>query len=165
MMSEEEYQVQLALVISNSEFRDDPDPDPDRDQIRAVKLLSLGKQRMDPIREEDVSADVLSRQYWNVKKMIVGVPCKLVKGSQYNVVDDDTVNIIKLDAGREFLVDLMTDPGTLIPADVLSAKDAPLSSVIHDSQKTSIPGPQTNQKVTYWDPNSCMKMNLELHHR
>ncbi|KAM0944103.1 putative protein kinase TKL-CTR1-DRK-2 family [Dioscorea sansibarensis] len=260
MMSEEEYQVQLALAISDSEFRDDPD----RDQIRAAKLLSLGKQRMDPIREEDASADVLSRRYWEynvldykdkvldgfydvlglstsasegkipslvalqngnlgfeaivvnhaidhdlveleqvtqcilldcpaevgilvqrISELVaghmggpvkdasimlarwlenstelrtslqtsvlpigciklglsrhrallfkvladkVGVPCKLVKGSHYTGVDDDAVNIIKLDTGREFLVDLMADPGTLIPADVLSAKDVPLSS-------------------------------------
>ncbi|CAA7399197.1 unnamed protein product [Spirodela intermedia] len=50
----------------------------------------------------------------------VGIPCKLVKGSHYTGVDDDAVNIIKLD-NREFLVDLMAAPGTLIPADVLSA--------------------------------------------
>ncbi|XP_039118471.1 probable serine/threonine-protein kinase SIS8 [Dioscorea cayenensis subsp. rotundata] len=97
MMSEEEFHVQLALAISNSEFR----VDPDRDQIRAVKILSLGKQRMDLIREQDVSADVLSRRYWSYPcKGKVGVPCKLVKGSQYTGVDDDAVNIIKLDTRR-----------------------------------------------------------------
>ncbi|CAL9759552.1 unnamed protein product [Musa acuminata subsp. burmannicoides] len=52
----------------------------------------------------------------------VGIPCRLVKGSHYTGVDDDAVNIIKFDA-REFLVDLMAAPGTLIPADVLSLKD------------------------------------------
>ncbi|KAJ0981683.1 hypothetical protein J5N97_009938 [Dioscorea zingiberensis] len=261
MLSEEEYQVQLALAISDSEFRDDPDGD----QIRAAKLLSLGKQRMDPIREDDASADALSRRYWEydvldyndkvldgfydvlglstsssdgkmpslvalqngnlgfesivvnhpidhdlveleqvaqcilldcpvaevgvlvqrISELVaghmggpvkdasimlarwsenstelrtslqtsvlpigcvklglsrhrallfkvladkVGVPCKLVKGSHYTGVDDNALNIIKLDSGREFLVDLMADPGTLIPAEVLSAKDAPLSS-------------------------------------
>ncbi|KAH7665974.1 Non-specific serine/threonine protein kinase protein [Dioscorea alata] len=46
----------------------------------------------------------------------VGVPCKLVKGSQYIGVDNGTINIIKLDTE------------SLIPADVLSAKDKPLSS-------------------------------------
>lgn len=30
----------------------------------------------------------------------VGIPCKLVKGSHYTGVDDDAVNIIKLDNER-----------------------------------------------------------------
>ncbi|KAH7666053.1 Non-specific serine/threonine protein kinase protein [Dioscorea alata] len=47
----------------------------------------------------------------------VGVPCKLVKGSQYTGVDNDAVNTIKLDTRREFLVDLRADPDSLIPAD------------------------------------------------
>ncbi|KAG0460056.1 hypothetical protein HPP92_023184 [Vanilla planifolia] len=54
----------------------------------------------------------------------VGIPCKLVKGSHYTGIDDDAVNIIKYGDNREFLVDLMAAPGTLIPADVLSSKDA-----------------------------------------
>ncbi|KAI9098949.1 hypothetical protein K1719_024716 [Acacia pycnantha] len=52
----------------------------------------------------------------------IKMPCRLVKGSHYTGVEDDAVNIIKLDDEREFLVDLMAAPGTLIPAD-LSAKD------------------------------------------
>ncbi|KAK9160983.1 hypothetical protein Syun_007324 [Stephania yunnanensis] len=48
----------------------------------------------------------------------VGIPCKLVKGSHYTGIDDDAVNLIKLDDGSEYLVDLMGEPGTLIPADV-----------------------------------------------
>ncbi|KAI3980952.1 hypothetical protein MKX01_025517 [Papaver californicum] len=58
----------------------------------------------------------------------VGVPCRLVKGSHYTGIDDAAVNIIKLDNEREFLVDLMAAPGTLIPADILSIKDASFSS-------------------------------------
>nr|UPW27189.1 serine/threonine-protein kinase EDR1 [Allium cepa] len=53
----------------------------------------------------------------------VGIPCKLVKGSYYTGLDDDAVNIIKIDYDKEFLVDLMASPGTLLPADVLNAKD------------------------------------------
>ncbi|KAG1333985.1 putative serine/threonine-protein kinase EDR1 [Cocos nucifera] len=66
----------------------------------------------------------------------VGIPCKLVKGSHYTGVDDDAVNIIKLGDGREFLVDLMAAPGTLIPADVLSVKDAALNSNMPRLNKT-----------------------------
>ncbi|KAH7666044.1 Non-specific serine/threonine protein kinase protein [Dioscorea alata] len=169
---------QLLLPILDSEFRDDPN----RDQIRVAKLLSLGKQQMDPIREEDVSANeynvldykdsvldgfydvlglsisasegkipslvalqnrnlgfeaivvnhavdhdlvgilvqriselvaghmggpvkdasiMLARWLENSRVFAdkVGVPCKLVKGSQYAGVGDDAVNIIKLDNG------------------------------------------------------------------
>ncbi|KAL5070480.1 hypothetical protein RYX36_021367 [Vicia faba] len=53
----------------------------------------------------------------------IQMPCRLVKGSHYTGVEDDAVNIIKLDDEREFLVDLMAAPGTLIPADILNAKD------------------------------------------
>lgn len=62
--SEEEFQVQLALAISasNSEFRDGDDPD--TDQIRAATLLSLGRIRIDSVREGEEAAVSLSRQYW-----------------------------------------------------------------------------------------------------
>ncbi|CAI8604853.1 unnamed protein product [Vicia faba] len=53
----------------------------------------------------------------------IQMPCRLVKGSHYTGVEDDVVNIIKLDDERDFLVDLMAAPGTLIPADILNAKD------------------------------------------
>ncbi|KQJ96788.1 serine/threonine-protein kinase EDR1 [Brachypodium distachyon] len=52
----------------------------------------------------------------------VGIPCKLVKGSHYTGVEDDAINIIKMDTKREFLVDVMAAPGTLIPADVFNPK-------------------------------------------
>ncbi|WOK99183.1 serine/threonine-protein kinase EDR1 [Canna indica] len=262
--SEEEFQVQLALAISasNSEFRGDLDGD----QIRAAKLLSLGRDRSDQDREEG-TAESLSRRYWDynvldynekvmdgfydifglsgnsasqrrmpslielqtsigdlgfevivvnraidpalveleqiaqcillgcpaaeigvfvqrISELVmdhmggpvrdandmltkwmerstelrtsqqtsllpigcirvglsrhrallfkvladnIGIPCKLVKGSHYTGVDDDAINIIKLDE-REFLVDLMAAPGTLIPADVLSLKDTSSNS-------------------------------------
>jgi hypothetical protein len=57
----------------------------------------------------------------------VGIPCKLVKGSNYTGDDDDAINIIKMNE-REFLVDLMAAPGTLIPSDVLSWKGNSLNS-------------------------------------
>ncbi|RRT55468.1 hypothetical protein B296_00048450 [Ensete ventricosum] len=92
LSSEEEFQMQLALAISasNSEFRGDLDGD----QIRAAKLLSLGRDRIEQGREEG-TAESLSRRYW-VLADNVGIPCRLVKGSHYTGVDDDAVNIIKL---------------------------------------------------------------------
>lgn len=50
----------------------------------------------------------------------VDVPCRLVKGRQYTGSDDVAMNFVKLDDGREYIVDLMADPGTLIPADTVT---------------------------------------------
>ncbi|XP_058085758.1 serine/threonine-protein kinase EDR1 [Magnolia sinica] len=58
----------------------------------------------------------------------VGISCRLVKGSHYTGIDDDAVNIIKLENERESLVDLMAEPGTLIPAEILSSMDTSLNS-------------------------------------
>ncbi|WOK97867.1 serine/threonine-protein kinase EDR1 [Canna indica] len=69
------------------------------------------------------------------------IPCRLVKGSHYTGIDDDAVNIIKLDNDREFLVDLMAAPGTLIPADILSLKDASLNS---SNPRVNLPSSTTN---------------------
>ncbi|WCJ42060.1 protein tyrosine kinase family protein [Euphorbia peplus] len=48
----------------------------------------------------------------------VGISCRLVKGHQYTGSDDVAMNFVKLEDGREYIVDLMADPGTLIPSDV-----------------------------------------------
>ncbi|CAM8982140.1 unnamed protein product [Rhodiola kirilowii] len=47
----------------------------------------------------------------------VGIKCRLVKGQQYTGSDDVAMNFVKIDEEREYIVDLMADPGTLIPAD------------------------------------------------
>ncbi|GLT30414.1 hypothetical protein SLA2020_052130 [Shorea laevis] len=61
MLSEEEFQVQLALAISASNSED-----PEKDQIRAATLLSLGgHHQMDTGGDrEEVPAEDLSRHYW-----------------------------------------------------------------------------------------------------
>ncbi|CAI9773140.1 unnamed protein product [Fraxinus pennsylvanica] len=50
----------------------------------------------------------------------INLPCKLVKGSYYTGTDEGAVNLIKMDNGSEYIVDLMGAPGTLIPAEALS---------------------------------------------
>ncbi|GFP99346.1 serine/threonine-protein kinase edr1 [Phtheirospermum japonicum] len=50
----------------------------------------------------------------------INLPCKLVKGSYYTGTDEGAVNLIKLDDGSEYIIDLMGAPGTLIPAEVPS---------------------------------------------
>lgn len=47
----------------------------------------------------------------------VGIPCQLLKGKQYTGSDEGAVNIIKVDTGREYIIDLMGAPGTLFPSD------------------------------------------------
>ncbi|KAH7665901.1 Non-specific serine/threonine protein kinase protein [Dioscorea alata] len=56
----------------------------------------------------------------------------------------------------EFLVDLMTDPGTLIPADVLSAKDSPLSS------PNQFPSKQKAIAVAPLDVNNSVSEKLSI---
>ncbi|KAI9191595.1 hypothetical protein LWI28_010557 [Acer negundo] len=51
----------------------------------------------------------------------INLPCMLVKGSYYTGTDDGAVNLIKIDNGSEFIIDLMGAPGTLIPAEVPSS--------------------------------------------
>eukprot|EP00268_Persea_americana_P046744 TRINITY_DN4829_c0_g1_i3.p1 TRINITY_DN4829_c0_g1~~TRINITY_DN4829_c0_g1_i3.p1 ORF type:complete len:1070 (-),score=263.44 TRINITY_DN4829_c0_g1_i3:1148-4357(-) len=66
----------------------------------------------------------------------VGVPCQLVKGQQYTGSDDVAMNIVKISDGREYIVDLMADPGTLIPSDTAGLQieeySFPVSSVLRD---------------------------------
>ncbi|XP_031268961.1 probable serine/threonine-protein kinase SIS8 isoform X2 [Pistacia vera] len=49
----------------------------------------------------------------------VGIPCRLVKGHQYTGSDDVAMNFVRINDGREYIVDLMADPGTLIPSDAV----------------------------------------------
>ncbi|XP_076891508.1 putative serine/threonine-protein kinase SIS8 [Bidens hawaiensis] len=69
----------------------------------------------------------------------INLPCCLVKGSYYTGTDDGAVNLIKIDNGSEYFIDLMGAPGTLIPAEVQSCNfpsfglDSVLVTPRHDS--------------------------------
>ncbi|KAK6912812.1 hypothetical protein RJ641_022413, partial [Dillenia turbinata] len=52
----------------------------------------------------------------------INLPCRLVKGSCYTGTDEGAVNLIKIDDGSEFIIDLMGAPGTLIPAEFPSCQ-------------------------------------------
>ncbi|XP_063942444.1 probable serine/threonine-protein kinase SIS8 isoform X2 [Daucus carota subsp. sativus] len=47
----------------------------------------------------------------------VGIPCRIMKGQQYTGSDDVAMNFVRIHGAREYIVDLMADPGTLIPSD------------------------------------------------
>ncbi|CAA7394818.1 unnamed protein product [Spirodela intermedia] len=83
-----------------------------------TSLLPIGEIRVGLSRHRALLFKVLADH--------VGIPCKLVRGNHYTGVDDDAVDLIKL-GGREYLVDLMAAPGTLIPADALNGKDPSLN--------------------------------------
>ncbi|QCD85433.1 Protein kinase [Vigna unguiculata] len=51
----------------------------------------------------------------------LGIPCRLVKGLQYMGSDDVAMNFVKIDDGREYIVDLMAAPGALIPSDATAS--------------------------------------------
>ncbi|XXG55461.1 hypothetical protein AAC387_Pa03g3126 [Persea americana] len=72
-------------------------------------VLSLGQLRIGLARHRALLFKVLADS--------VGVPCQLVKGQLFTTSDDVAMNIVKIDDGREYIVDLMADPGTLIPSD------------------------------------------------
>ncbi|KAD5960332.1 hypothetical protein E3N88_11804 [Mikania micrantha] len=64
----------------------------------------------------------------------VGIPCCLLKGKQYTGSDNVATNFIKLGDGREYIVDLMGDPGTIHPSDTLGG-----SNVDHEESFSSSP--------------------------
>ncbi|KAK1302758.1 Serine/threonine-protein kinase EDR1 [Acorus calamus] len=74
----------------------------------------------------------------------IGVPCQLVKAQQYTGLDDGAVNIVKFNDGREFIVDLMGDPGTLIPSDTAGPQTeyeipfSPLGSSLGDVDNCNV---------------------------
>ncbi|XP_039018769.1 probable serine/threonine-protein kinase SIS8 isoform X2 [Hibiscus syriacus] len=50
----------------------------------------------------------------------INLPCMLFKGSYYTGTDDGAVNLVRINNGSEYIIDLMGAPGTLIPAEVPS---------------------------------------------
>ncbi|CAM6104363.1 unnamed protein product [Calypogeia fissa] len=64
----------------------------------------------------------------------VGIPCQLLKGRHYPGVEEEgAVNLVKVDHIREFMIDLMGEPGALVP----SEKTATNSSETDMSPKSS----------------------------
>ncbi|XP_073220457.1 probable serine/threonine-protein kinase SIS8 isoform X2 [Cicer arietinum] len=52
----------------------------------------------------------------------LSIPSRLVKGKQNTGSDDVAINFVKIDDGREYIVDLMADPGTLVPSDATGSR-------------------------------------------
>ncbi|XP_013591885.1 PREDICTED: serine/threonine-protein kinase EDR1 [Brassica oleracea var. oleracea] len=103
----------------------------------------------------------------------VGVPCRIVKGQQYTGSEDVAMNYIKTDDGREYIVDLMGDPGTLIPADAAGLQvdyDEPVCStspgdndLFHDASSTNGIESSFQQNIEFppWEHSSSTKSSKE----
>ncbi|OIW17521.1 hypothetical protein TanjilG_22633 [Lupinus angustifolius] len=90
---------------------------------RSTELRTSGNMSVLPLGSINIGLSRHRSLLFKVLADNVKIPCRLVKGSHYTGVEDDAVNIIKLEDEREFLVDLMAAPGTLIPTDISTAKD------------------------------------------
>jgi len=85
----------------------------------------------------------------------VGIPCRLVKGSHYTGIDGGAVNIIKLDFEREFIIDLMGAPGTLIPAEFASMDSVQNEQMNNMSFGQQIPLRPDHDLLSFQDMDFC----------
>ncbi|CAI0384249.1 unnamed protein product [Linum tenue] len=128
---------------------------------RSIELRTVLHTSVLPIGSINIGLSRHRALLFKVLADTINLPCRLVKGSHYTGVEDDAVNIIKLEDEsisvvdqpmfahltvyfviREFLVDLMAAPGTLIPADILSTSrvPTPYSSDSVLGRPNSLPG-------------------------
>ncbi|XVF09488.1 hypothetical protein REPUB_Repub07fG0097400 [Reevesia pubescens] len=109
----------LAVLVS--EYMGGPVADPDN-MSRAWRSLSyslkatLGSMVL-PLGSLTIGLARHRALLFKVLADSADIPCRLVKGQQYTGSDDVAINFVKIDDGREYIVDLMADPGTLIPSD------------------------------------------------
>ncbi|KAB1212311.1 Serine/threonine-protein kinase EDR1 [Morella rubra] len=109
----------LAILVAD--YMGGPVGDPDN-MLRAWRSLSyslkgtLGSMVL-PLGSLTIGLARHRALLFKVLADSVGFPCRLVKGQQYTGSDDVAMNFVKIDEGREYIVDLMADPGTLIPSD------------------------------------------------
>lgn len=109
----------LAVLVS--EYMGGPVADPDS-MSRAWRSLSyslkatLGSMIL-PLGSLTIGLSRHRALLFKVLADSAGIPCQLVKGQQYTGSDDVAINFVKIDDGREYIVDLMAAPGTLIPSD------------------------------------------------
>ncbi|EOY21278.1 Tyrosine kinase family protein isoform 6 [Theobroma cacao] len=113
----------LAVLVS--EYMGGPVADPDN-MSRAWRSLSyslkatLGSMVL-PLGSLTIGLARHRALLFKVLADSAGIPCRLVKGQQYTGSEDVAMNFVKLDDGREYIVDLMADPGTLIPSDAAAS--------------------------------------------
>ncbi|GMH17843.1 hypothetical protein Nepgr_019684 [Nepenthes gracilis] len=83
-----------------------------RNSLNTV-LLSLGRVDVGLFHHRPLLLKVLADR--------ITLPCMLAKGSLYIGTDEGAENLIKMDEGSEYIIDLVGAPGTLILAEVPSS--------------------------------------------
>ncbi|CAD6337126.1 unnamed protein product [Miscanthus lutarioriparius] len=86
----------------------------------------------------------------------LAVPCRLVKGRQYTGSDDGALNIVKFNDGRECIVDLMIDPGTLISSDGADLGRELEDSLVIDNQHVNKDDTTTQLVSSFSEASSSM---------
>lgn len=87
---------------------------------RSFELRSLLNTVVLPLGGLDVGLSRHRALLFKVLADKINLPCMLVKGSYYTGTDEGAVNLIKVEAGSEYIIDLMGAPGTLIPSEAPS---------------------------------------------
>uniref|UniRef100_A0A804R0I5 non-specific serine/threonine protein kinase n=1 Tax=Zea mays TaxID=4577 RepID=A0A804R0I5_MAIZE len=91
----------------------------------------------------------------------LAVPCRLVKGRQYTGSDDGALNIVKFNDGRECIVDLMIDPGTLISSDGADLGRELEDSLVVDNQHVNKDDTSTQLLSSFSEASSSMHSSFE----
>ncbi|KAA3477476.1 serine/threonine-protein kinase EDR1-like [Gossypium australe] len=90
--------------------------------LRSYELRSSLNTIILPLGRLDVGLSRHRALLFKVLADRINLPCMLVKGSYYTGTDDGAVNLVRINNGSEYIIDLMGAPGTLIPAEVPSCQ-------------------------------------------
>ncbi|KAG8491318.1 hypothetical protein CXB51_014467 [Gossypium anomalum] len=90
--------------------------------LRSYELRSSLNAIILPLGRLDVGLSRHRALLFKVLADRINLPCMLVKGSYYTGTDDGAVNLVRINNGSEYIIDLMGAPGTLIPAEVPSCQ-------------------------------------------
>ncbi|KAK4768820.1 hypothetical protein SAY86_026970 [Trapa natans] len=88
--------------------------------LRSRELQNVLNSIIYPLGQLDIGLSRHRALLFKVLADKIDLPCKLVKGSYYTGTDEGAVNLIRIENGSEYIIDLMGAPGTLIPAEVPS---------------------------------------------
>ncbi|OMO86600.1 hypothetical protein COLO4_21056 [Corchorus olitorius] len=88
--------------------------------LRSIELRNSLNSIVLPLGRLDIGLSRHRALLFKVLADKLNLPCMLVKGSYYTGTDDGAVNLVRIDNGSEYIIDLMGAPGTLIPAEVPS---------------------------------------------
>ncbi|XP_073158855.1 probable serine/threonine-protein kinase SIS8 isoform X4 [Henckelia pumila] len=92
----------------------------------------------------------------------LGIRCRLVKGLEFAGSADVAMSIVEID-GRQFIVDLMADPGTLIPSDAVGLNmDLEGSSHVASSSGGISNLLEDHQEFSTMDKKSIFRENVPM---